>query len=66
MAIEKKEKIRAVADASFLIGLALIKQWGLLSQMVDELYVSPAVWEEVILLGQGKPGAKEIKGILGE
>lgn len=61
MAIEKKEKIRAVADASFLIGLSLIKQWVLLPQMVDELYVLPAVWEEVILLGQGKPGAKEMQ-----
>ena len=61
MAIEKKEKIRAVSDASFLIGLSLIKQWRLIPKMVDQLYVAPAVWEEVFLLGQGKPGAKEMQ-----
>lgn len=61
MAIEKKEKIRAVADASFLIGLSLIKQWRLIPKLVDQLYVAPAVWEEVFLLGQGKPGAKEMQ-----
>jgi predicted nucleic acid-binding protein len=60
MAIEKREKIRAIADASFLIGLSLIRQWRLIEGMVEQIYVAPAVWEEVFVLGQGKPGTKEM------
>ncbi len=55
--------MRTAADASFLIGLALIKQWRLIPKMVEQLYVAPAVWEEVFLLGQGKPGTKEMQNI---
>ncbi len=61
MAIEEREKIRAAADASFLIGLALIKQWRLIPKMVEQLFVAPAVWEEVIISGQGKPGTREMQ-----
>lgn len=53
--------MKAVADASFLIGLCLISQWRLLSSMVQRLYVAPAVWEEVAVRGQGKPGVQEMQ-----
>ena len=61
MAIGEPEKIVAVADASFLIGLCLISKWELLAQMVERLYVAPAVWEEVVVRGQGRPGAREME-----
>jgi len=61
MAFEEREKIRAAADASFLIGLSLIGQWRLITVMAEKVYVAPAVWEEVFVHGHDKPGAKEIE-----
>ena len=61
MAIGEAEKIEAVADASFLIGLCLISQWKLLAAVVKRLYVAPAVWEEVVVRGQGRPGVQELR-----
>ncbi len=57
----KSEKITAVADASFVIGLCLIEQWQLLPQIVDTLYIPPAVWQEVVESGSDRPGAREIR-----
>jgi hypothetical protein len=57
----KRGRIRAAADASFLIGLSLIGQWRLITVMAEKLYVAPAVWEEVFVHGHDKPGAKEIE-----
>ncbi len=61
MAIGEAKKVTAVADASFLIGLCLISQWKLLAAVVERLYVTPAVWEEVVVRGQGRPGVKELQ-----
>ena len=61
MAIGETEKIQAVADASFLIGLCLISQWKLLATVVERVYVAPAVWEEVVVRGQGRPGVQELQ-----
>ena len=61
MALKNTEKIEAVADASFLIGLCSINQWRLLEKMVDHLYIAPAVWEEVVDKGKGRPGTQEIQ-----
>jgi predicted nucleic acid-binding protein len=60
VAIGESEKVIAVADASFLIGLCLISQWRLLTQVVERLYIAPAVWEEVVVRGQDRPGAQEM------
>lgn len=57
MALGEREKIIAVADASFLIGISIVQQWKVLAEMVERIYVAPAVWEEVVVKGQGKPGA---------
>ncbi len=61
MGSRKSEKIIAVADASFIIGLRLIEQWYLLPQIVATLYVPPAVWEEVVERGSNRPGAAEVQ-----
>lgn len=60
MAIEKAEQIVAVADSSFLIGLCMIERFSLLKQMVDQIFISPIVWNEVVEKGKGRPGADEL------
>jgi predicted nucleic acid-binding protein len=55
--------VKAVADASVLIGLSGI---GLLSLLNDKfptgVLVPPAVWREVVERGGSRPGVKEIAG----
>lgn len=61
MAVKGTEKVKAVADSSFLIGLCFIGQWSLLEEMVERLYVPPAVWKEVVEQGEGRPGMQELQ-----
>lgn len=56
-----QSEIIAVADSSFLIGLTMINQLDLIAKLVDKLYIAPAVWEEIILPGEEKPGVNKIK-----
>ncbi|MGB4258619.1 MAG: hypothetical protein WBL15_13035 [Phycisphaerae bacterium] len=53
-------EVRAVADASFLIGICLIDQLSLLEKLVGKVYVAPAVWQEVVAQGAGRPGAEQV------
>ncbi len=55
------KSIIAVADSSFLIGLCMIDQFSLIPKMIERLYVTPAVWKEVIEQGQDRPAAKELQ-----
>jgi uncharacterized protein len=50
----------AVADSSVIIHLAGIGQFDLLRQLYASLIVPPAVWDEVVVQGQGQPGAQEL------
>ena len=50
----------AVADASFVIGVSVIGQWNTLEALVETLYIADEVWAEVVVRGEGKPGAKEL------
>jgi uncharacterized protein len=50
----------AVADSSVIIHLAGISQFDLLRQVHGSLLVPPAVWDEVVVQGQGRPGAIEL------
>jgi predicted nucleic acid-binding protein len=61
LADEPKAKVAAAADASFLIGLCVIDQVSLLGEMFERVYVAPAVWDEVVVRGQGRPGAEQIE-----
>ena len=61
MAIEKEEKIVAVADSSFLIGLCMISQFQLLERTTDQLLIAPSVWREVVEKGEQRPGVHELK-----
>ena len=61
MAVSETKNLTAVADASFLIGLCLIDRFHLLVSLVERLYVAPAVWNEVVVRGGERPGAREVQ-----
>ncbi len=51
----------AISDSSTLIHLAGIGRLGLLKAFYDKIFITPAVWREVVEEGGGRPGAQEIK-----
>ena len=51
----------AVADSSVIIHLAAIGQLDLLRQLHGSVLVPPAVWDEVVVQGQGRPGEPELR-----
>lgn len=55
------EKITAVADASFVIGVSVCEQWKTLEELVSSLIIVNEVWVEVVSRGYGKPGQKELE-----
>ncbi len=50
----------AVSNASPLIHLAAIDRFELLRYFYEEVWIAPAVWREVVLEGQGRPGSVEV------
>lgn len=53
--------MKVVSNASPLINLARIGQLALLPRIFGRLLVPEAVWQEVVVDGQGHPGAEEIR-----
>ena len=58
------KSLRVVADSSCLIGLAQIKQFNLLKELFLEVYISEAVFDEVIVKGKGEVGSEETKSAI--
>ena len=52
--------MKAVCDSTVLIGLAKIGRLELLGQLFYEVFVPGKVYDEVVVRGKGKPGAKEV------
>jgi predicted nucleic acid-binding protein len=50
----------AISDSSTLIHLAGIGRLGLLKAFYGKIFITPAVWKEVVEEGRGRPGAQEI------
>jgi uncharacterized protein len=50
-----------ISDASTLIHLVNIGRLGLLKDFFGQIVVPPAVWKEVVDLGEGRSGAEEIR-----
>jgi hypothetical protein len=50
-----------ISDASTLIHLVNIGRLALLRDFFDQIVVPPAVWKEVVDLGEGRLGAEEIR-----
>lgn len=51
----------AVADSSTLIALVSIGHLDLLREFHGEILIPPAVWQEVVVEGSGRPGSLEVK-----
>ena len=49
-----------VSNSSVLINLAILGRLRLLEMKFSEIVVPKAVWQEVVVDGKGKPGAKEV------
>ena len=49
-----------VADAAPVIAFARVGRLALLRQIVEELVVPDAVYDDVVVKGRGKPGADEV------
>ena len=55
--------MKAIVNATPLIALALIDRLDLLKEIFDEVIVPVAVYDEVVLQGEDKPGAEKVKAI---
>jgi len=53
--------VSIVSNASPLINLARIGQLALLHGVYGEILVPEGVWREVVVEGEGQPGANEVK-----
>jgi len=53
-----------VADASSIISFARANRLDLLKQVVKNLIIPEAVYEEIVIKGSGKPGASEVNSAL--
>jgi len=53
-------RIVGVVNSTPLIALSLIGQLDLLHALFDEILIPASVYEEVVLHGRGRPGAREI------
>ncbi len=50
-----------VADSGPIISFARAEKLHLIQQVCDEIIVPPTVYDEIVVKGQGKPGAEEVK-----
>ena len=50
-----------VSDTSPLTNLAAIGQFGLLSRLYNEIHIADAVWDELNIGNQRRPGAEEVE-----
>lgn len=56
-----------VADSSPIISFARAKKLRLIQGVYKNIIIPPAVYDEIVVRGKGKPGAEEIKkGNLGQ
>jgi len=55
-----------VSDSGPLIALSKIGRFDLLKLLFGKIYVPMAVYREVAIEGEGKPGAKDVKGAVEE
>jgi predicted nucleic acid-binding protein len=52
----------AISDSPTLIHLAGIGRLKLLKEFYGKILITPAVWDEVVVAGQGRVGADEVNG----
>lgn len=49
-----------VADSSCLIGLSKIRHLDILEKLLGRILIPPAVYQEVVVRGAGRPGARDV------
>jgi predicted nucleic acid-binding protein len=49
-----------IADSSCLIALSKIGELKLLEQLFSHVFIPQAVYKEVVIRGEGRPGSKEV------
>ncbi|RKY81776.1 DUF3368 domain-containing protein [candidate division KSB1 bacterium] len=54
-------RVIVISNSSALINLVIIGRLDLLREKFGEIIVPQAVWQEVVIEGAGKPGAKEVE-----
>ena len=59
--VADEDRLAAIADASFVIGISLCQQWDTLEVLVETLIIADKVSEEIVERGKGKPGEKELR-----
>ena len=52
--------MRVICDAAVLIGLAKTGKLDLLEKLYEKIYIPWGVYNEVVVRGRRRPGAKEI------
>jgi len=57
---------KAVLDSSAIIALSQLRYWKYLNQILDEILVPHAVFEEICVKGRGLPGDAELRRLLNE
>lgn len=50
-----------VADSSPIVSFAKARKLHLIQKVCNEIIIPPAVYDEIVVRGKGKPGAEEIK-----
>ena len=53
--------MKIIVNSTPIIALSLINQLDLLNQLFHEVIISWAVYQEIVIAGDNKPGAKELK-----
>jgi len=53
--------MKVVVDSTPLIALSLIDKLSLLREIFTEIIIPKSVFEEVAILGEGRPGSEEVK-----
>jgi len=57
---------KAVLDSSAIIALSQLRYWKYLNQILDEILVPHAVFEEICVKGRGLSGDAELRRLLNE
>ena len=52
--VADEDRLTAVADASFVIGISLCQQWDTLEVLAEKLIIADKVWEEIVERGEGQ------------
>ena len=53
--------MKIIVNSTPIIALSLINQLDLLNQLFNEVIIPWAVYQEIVIAGDNKPGAKELK-----